>query len=165
MRNSFLERLRYDEGQGALLFEQVRYLIIRPETLIGFQKAVEGAMGQMAEGLIFRGGLEGGERSARRLKEQLHLGPREVVQTMCSMGTEIGWGRFSLVEFDQSVPRMLIEVSSSPFAGAYGASSRPVCHFTRGVIAGIGKVIFGQMEVIEQRCLATGADSCRFLAR
>jgi hypothetical protein len=38
--NSILNELVYDQASGALRYKGVRYLLIRPETISGFQKAM-----------------------------------------------------------------------------------------------------------------------------
>ena len=39
--NTVLDELAFDADSGALVYKEVRYLLIRPETLIAFQKAAE----------------------------------------------------------------------------------------------------------------------------
>ncbi|MCD6368894.1 MAG: hypothetical protein J7L38_03750 [Thermoproteales archaeon] len=46
-----------------------------------------------------------------------------------------------------------------------GVSKEPVCHFTRGLIAGILKAFFGKdFDVVETRCKAMGHEECVFKA-
>jgi predicted hydrocarbon binding protein len=56
-----------------------------------------------------------------------------------------------------------VEVEASAFAETWGASPTPVCHFLRGVMAGIGAVVYGAARAKETACLATGAKACRFV--
>lgn len=164
MKNQVLTALEWDADGGSLTFNQVRYLLIRPETLAEFQKAVEAELGERAGELIYVGGFTGGSLSAQRYKEVFGYDERESVEFMCRMGGQLGWGRFELVELDVAQKRLAVEVVGSPFAGAYGPSARGVCHLIRGVLGGLGAGLFGGDVVArETRCLATGDASCRFV--
>ncbi|HEX9076369.1 MAG TPA: XylR N-terminal domain-containing protein, partial [Anaerolineae bacterium] len=92
MENSILADLKFDAQRGALLYNDVRYLLIRPETLIAFQKAAEEKLGAGADQLLFAGGYTGGTLSARRYREVFGFSDEESVAFMAKMGMEIGWG-------------------------------------------------------------------------
>jgi predicted hydrocarbon binding protein len=163
IENTLIKAIEFDENQGALLFKGIRYLLMRPETIIEFQKGVEEVFGERAGEIFFAGGFQGGSLSAQKLKELQGLDAKGVIESMCSMGTQLGWGRFTLREFDQATYKITVEITSSPYAQIYGKSKKPVCHLIRGVIAGITKVIFGkERDVQETQCLAQGFASCIF---
>ncbi len=67
MENSILAKLTFDAESGALLYNDVRYLLIRPETLIAFQKAAEEKLGVGADELLYAGGFTGGALSAKNI--------------------------------------------------------------------------------------------------
>jgi predicted hydrocarbon binding protein len=168
MGNEILDNLIYETGQ--LTFKDVRYMLIRPDTVVDFQKAVEAMVGPVkcAEAMM-AGGYTGGFRSSQRYKELFNYSDQEIVAFMCRMGSEIGWGQFDLIELDAAKPRLIIEVRGSPFAKAYGQRQSstprlPVCHMIRGVLAGMAAGIFG-VEVVseETACLASGDPVCRFV--
>ncbi|MEK7468663.1 MAG: V4R domain-containing protein [Planctomycetota bacterium] len=144
---------------GRITLRGVRFLLVRPETLVGFQKAVEHEAGEIAKRSLMAGGIDGGGRSARRLRDG-GLKGREVVEAMCRMGTEIGWGRFRIEGFADGGFEMAIE--SSPYAEAYGPSPHPVCHFLAGVAQGIGEAVYGAAAAEEIACASAGAPACRF---
>jgi hypothetical protein len=52
------------DGRGGLALGGARYLLIRPETLVALQKAVEAALGERAAACIAAGGA-GGRRAGR----------------------------------------------------------------------------------------------------
>lgn len=163
-KNNILADLVFAPEGGRLSFRDVRYLLIRPDTLIDFQKAVEAEVGarRCAE-MMMAGGITGGSRSAARYKEEFGLSDAEIVEFMCKMGREIGWGHFSLRELDSDAGRLVVEVSESPFAAAYGQADEGVCHLTRGVLAGLAAGIFGSdVRSAETACRACGHDICRF---
>ena len=164
MGNAILEALEFDEERGVISFKDVRYLLMRPETLVEFQKALEDRLGEGAQELLYRGGFTGGHLSTKRYRETFGYGDDEIVQFMMTMGGQIGWGRFEMEEFNPEAKRLVVRVTCSPFAEAYGRSAHPVCHMTRGVMAGMGQTLFGEnLTASETHCLAKGDDLCRFL--
>lgn len=164
MSNEILDNLKVEPGR--LTFNDVRYMLIRPDTVVDFQKAVEALVGpeRCAEAMM-AGGYTGGTRSSRRYKEVFDYTDDEIVAFMCRMGGEIGWGRFSLVELTST--RLVVQVEGSPFAEAYAREQpapHPVCHMIRGVLAGMAAGIFGRDVVsAETTCVARGDPACRFV--
>lgn len=166
MENSILADLKFDAQRGALLYNDVRYLLIRPETLIAFQKAAEEKLGAGADQLLFAGGYTGGTLSARRYREVFGFSDEESVAFMAKMGMEIGWGKFSVMRLDVMAGELIFQVESSPFAAAYGKAGRGVCHLIRGVFAGLASGIFGcEVSAREEECLAMGNPACQFVIR
>ncbi len=164
MDNTILANLKFDDACGALLYNDVRYLLIRPETLIAFQKAAEEKLGADADELMYAGGFTGGTLSAKRYREAFRLSDEQSVEFMAQMGTQIGWGKFSVSIFSVANGTLELVVESSPFAAAYGESERGVCHLIRGVFAGLASGIFGRdVESREEECLALGHAQCKFV--
>lgn len=163
--NPILGELIYDGTAGALLYQEVRYLLIRPETLIAFQKEAEARLGIEAAGeLMYAGGFTGGRLSGQRFRQAHALSAAQAVAFMCRMGGQIGWGRFDLIEFDEQARRLRVEVHRSPFAFAYGSGSTTgVCHLIRGVLGGLAGGLFGaEVQAVEAECAARGDPACRF---
>ncbi|MFQ5942659.1 MAG: V4R domain-containing protein [Anaerolineales bacterium] len=153
--NSVLSELSYSAERGALEFKGVRYLLIRPETLSSMQAAADE---------LFAGGFTGGKLSGEKYKQTLGLTNAEAVDFMCRMGGEIGWGRFRVIELDETERRLVVEVKHSPFAEGYDEPSHNgVCHLTRGVLSGLATGLFGvEVGSSEEQCLAKGDALCRF---
>jgi len=163
MENEVLQGLEWDADGGRLTFNQVRYLLIRPETLVDFQKSVEAVPGERGGGLLYAGGFTGGFLSSRRYKETFGYSDEEIVGFMCRMGGQIGWGCFELIGLDATAGQLIVQVKGSPFAEAYGAADQAVCHFIRGVLAGLGAVIFNaEIKAVETHCVAKGDPRCQF---
>ena len=161
--NSIIDELEYDQGSGSLLYKGVRYLLIRPETIAGFQKALVEACGKQAEDKFFAGGYAGGRLSAQKYKALHNFSNHEIIQFMMNMGNQIGWGYFSLERYDPAAKLFCVEVKNSPFAQAYGRSSNGVCHLIRGVLAGMAAVLFAaDCTADEVECQAKGDACCRF---
>ncbi len=166
MDNSILADLKFNDARGALLYNDVRYLLIRPETLIAFQKAAEEKLGAGADELLYAGGFTGGTLSAKKYREVFGLTDAQSVEFMAKMGTEIGWGKLQITNYDAARQELVLVAESSPFAAAYGKSARGVCHLIRGVFAGMASGIFGcEVESREEECLAMGHARCKFVIR
>lgn len=164
--NPILKELVYEESSGTLTYRGVRYLLIRPETITGFQREVLSGSGPETRDKFYRGGYRGGALSARKFKEIFHFSDREIVDFMMNMGTQIGWGRFTLDLFDAGEKVLRVRVLNSPFAETYGPSPEGVCHLIRGVIGGTASVLFGtECMASEIDCLAKGDESCLFVAK
>ena len=164
MANSILDNLEYDEGQGTVTFKGVRYMLIRPDTVVDFQKAVEAELGDRTAEMMMAGGFTGGSRSSQRYKEVFDYSDEKIVAFMCNMGREIGWGDFQVEKFDMQGRELIVLVRNSAFAEAYGDAERGVCHLIRGVMAGMAAGIFGGgVRSEETHCRAKGDDHCRFV--
>jgi predicted hydrocarbon binding protein len=149
-----------DDGAGGLTYRGSRYLLVRPETLVALQKAIEAALGERAAACLVAGGRAGGGLALRSLEGS----PREIVERLLAMGGALGWGEFALERVGPD--ELVVAVQNSPFALAYGAAAAPVCHLTRGVLEGLAELALGAPAVAtETACVATGASLCRFAAR
>jgi predicted hydrocarbon binding protein len=59
-----------------------------------------------------------------------------------------------------------ISVENSPFAAVYSDSTEGVCHLTRGVLCGLGTILFSKScTASEVECAAKGHHHCVFLIR
>src|SRR5206468_11334511 len=77
-----------------------------------------------------------------------------------------GCARLQISLFDPENGRLVLAVTNSPLALAYGASKKPVCHFLTGWIAGLGRSLL-EREVLceETACAAQGRGRCEFELR
>src|SRR5262249_6424190 len=90
------------DGRGGLTLGGARYLLIRPETLVGLQKAVEGALGERAAACIAAGGRAGGARATASLAGTAE----ERVARLLRIGGEIGWGGVAPGQATAAQPRV-----------------------------------------------------------
>ena len=149
-----------DDGAGGLTYRGSRYLLVRPETLVALQKAIEAALGERGAACLVAGGRAGGGSALQSLEGS----PGEIVERLLAMGGAIGWGEFTLERLDPD--ELVVTVRNSPFTLAYGAATAPVCHLTRGVLERLAELALGAPAVAtETACVATGAARCRFAAR
>jgi predicted hydrocarbon binding protein len=162
-QNSIIDQLMYDPASGALTYRDVRYLLIRPETIVGFQKTIEKHSRTGAQDALFQGGYGGGYLSAKKYKEMQNLSDSETISFMMTMGAEIGWGNFQLIEYDFENRKLQIRVENSAFAEAYGDATEGVCHLISGVLSGLATVLFARNCIaFEIECLAKGDKHCVF---
>ncbi|WP_048086661.1 V4R domain-containing protein [Ferroglobus placidus] len=159
MEIKLVEEISHDKESGGWYYKGIRYLLIRPETIIGIQKKVNEICGESKEAL-FSGGYTGGKLSAEKFAKELGLSKEEILAFMCSMGTQLGWGK---MEWELREEKFVVRVHNSPFAEAYGNSTKGVCHLIEGVFAGVGEIIFGKAVSEERLCKAKGDDYCEIV--
>ena len=136
------------------------YVLIRPETLVALQKAVEAALGARAADCLVAGGLAGGAKATA----SLDIPKDERVRRLLEAGREIGWGDFALERLTPT--ELIVSVGDSPFARVYGRAGAPVCHLTRGVLQALASTVLeAPVAVEETACAAVGAERCRFETR
>jgi len=132
---------------------------------MGFFKAVFEELGTKAGQLAFEGGYTGGAASTSAYKEKFNLTNDEILDFMCNMGAQLGWGKFQ-IEY-QSDRRLEISVRNSPFAESEALTEgdrNGTCHFIRGVLAGLGKTVLGSdVKATEPECEAMGDGCCMFI--
>ncbi len=163
-KNSILDQLEYDPSSGALTYKGVRYILIRPETIAGFQHALKTISPKDTRQAFFKGGFEGGFLSAAKFKEMYDYSDVQIIEFMMQMGTEIGWGKFRLDHYQPDEKLLQVTVEKSPFSETYGKSSDGVCDLIRGVISGLASALFSKdCEATESRCLARGDRNCVFV--
>ncbi|PYO02595.1 MAG: hypothetical protein DMD91_03490 [Candidatus Rokuibacteriota bacterium] len=157
-RGSLLDRLAHD-GRGGFRRGDERFLLIRPETLVGVQHAVERVLGARAAECFVEGGRTGGARALRSFTGSAE----ERARALTAMAADLGWGTLTLETLTST--SFVVAGSNSPFPGAHAATGDPVCHLTRGVLEALAENLFGSgARVIETHCEAIGAPSCRFEA-
>lgn len=159
---SFRERLAFDAEAGALMDQTRRYMLIRPEALMGlFRRLPERerllALEALAESIV-----EQGSDSARAYAAMAG-GGEALARTVAATAPQLGWG---IWRFELAPDLIRLEVQNSPFAAGFGPSDRPVCHPILGMVRAVSTMIFGrEAAVAETGCAACGADLCRFEAR
>lgn len=153
-----LRRLAHD-GRGGFRHGDSRFLLIRPETLVGVQQAVERALGARAAECFVEGGRAGGARALSSIAGSAE----ERARGLTAMAADLGWGTLTV---ETLTPTSLVVIgSNSPFPAAHAATGDPVCHLTRGVLEALAENLFGRrVPVHETHCEATGAQRCRFEA-
>lgn len=157
-------RLEFDLERGEVRDGEVRYLLIRPDALMGiFRGLAEPARGE-ALAAFARSVRERGARSARRYQALGADDAGKLLATIEATAPQLGWGRWRFLEHGPSAVRL--EVANSPFAAGFGESPGPVCAAVVGMLETVARLAFGgQWQVVEDHCSAQGRARCRFSAR
>ncbi len=165
--NTVLDNLFYDAASGTLEFNGIRYMLIRPETIVEIQKAIEEKFGtEAAHEILYMSGHRGTSLTAKKLLGR-GLTPDQCLEEMFQMGGHLGWGKFSLRKIEQSSKDEIeVAIQGSPFAKAYGRSDQTVCAILCGALAGIFSTLFGKAyRCTETHCEAARSPSCRFILK
>lgn len=159
----FRERLHFDAKDGAYLDGDIRYMLIRPDALMGlFQRLSEGARAE-AFAAIADSITERGRHSA-----ESYVAPDEIdrlLHVIADSAPQLGWGIWAFTHPDEDT--ILLEVRNSPFARAAGNLPPPVCYPIVGMLRAIGAMVLGGPVAVEEtRCAAGGGEKlCRFAIR
>lgn len=158
---SFRERLVFDDGNGALMDQTRRYMLIRPEALMGlFRRLPEPSRRQALEAFA-ESIVEQGSDSARAYAAMDGGGPA-LARTVAATARQLGWGIWT---FDLGSDSIRLTVRNSPFAAGFGPSDTPVCHPILGMVEAVSTMILGRPpQVRETDCAACGSACCRFEA-
>ncbi len=161
---AFRERLIWDPEVGEVRDGEVRYLLIRPDTLMGMFALLEPAAAAAALAALGRSTAEHGRLSAARYKEMGADDAERLIATIEATAPQLGWGRWRLAREGGG---LALEVSNSPFAAGHGLSEAPVCAPIAGMLAAVAGLVEGpgaRIEAHESACAAQGAPRCRFHA-
>ncbi len=159
--SAFRERLVWDATRGEILDQTRRYMLIRPDALMGvFRRLPPDALDEALQALeasIF----EQGSDSARAYRAMGGEGAT-LAHVVAETAPQLGWG---LWRFDVAPDHLRLEVRNSPFAAGFGPADRPVCHAITGMVRAVASLVFERPAVArEVACAATGAPTCLFEA-
>ena len=100
-KNQILDELVYDQSSGALMYKGVRYLLIRPETLVRLSKSAccKIAVKKLTT-ICLRAAIPAAACLPKNTKIFTAFATTEIIEFMMNMGNQIGWGNFSLVRYD-----------------------------------------------------------------
>jgi predicted hydrocarbon binding protein len=161
--NRIIASLEFSPEKAELVFNRNRYILIRPETVVEFQKMVEGAVGTQASDLMFKAAFKIGSQIGKSYGETSGLSQRQMISSMLETANDLGWAKLFLTESGEFPKVVVLEATNSAFASAYGRSPTPVCHLIRGILAGAFSQMIGPFgESQETECLAAGHGKCVF---
>ena len=155
----FRERLAWDLARGELRDGEVRYLLIRDDTLMGLFRALPERERAAALEALGRSVVAHGRRSAQRYQAMGAAGARTLLGVIEATAPQLGWGVWRFTEISER--GLALEVENSPFAAGYGASATPVCHAIAGMLEAVGALALGgALRATEERCAAQGHPRC-----
>lgn len=164
MKPPFRERLDFDGVNGQVLDESRRYMLMRPEALMGMFRRLDDEARQKALEALAASVIEMGGDSARAYKAHGGGDADALLSTVANTAPDLGWGVWS---FARGTGGIELTVRNSPFATGYGSASQPVCHAIAGMVTAVGRIVLDKGDVIarEIECAACGAPACRFEAQ
>lgn len=161
---SFRERLDFDKANGEIRDETRRYMLIRPEALMGIFRRLTPANRAEALGAFIDSIREQGSDSARAYQKLGASDAHALLETIAATAPQLGWGIWSFERQADDVMRLVVR--NSPFAVGYGCSDAPVCHAIVGMMQATSTLAFGRAAAAREiQCAAMGAPYCLFEAR
>jgi predicted hydrocarbon binding protein len=162
------DRLEFDSAEGAVRDGPRRYLLMRPDVLMGVFGRLEAPARAAALEAFAASAREQGGDSLRAYAASLGDDPRALLDATAAAAADLGWGRWS---FRLDGERLHLEVANSPFAHGFVAASAaappaPVCAPIRGLLEAAAALAFGGEAAAEETaCAALGHRCCEFVAR
>ena len=158
------ERLKFDLTTGQVLDGPRRYLIMRPDVLMGaFDDLAEPARSQALQALGRSVTRFGGDSVRAYLRE---VGPQALLQAMVEGSASLGWGSWTFGE-DEVGP--WLKVHNSPFAAGTRRDDGPSCHAIAGMFQVVVEALLvAPAEVTAVRCACVDLQPsahCFFRAR
>ena len=157
------ERLRWTPPQGRIDDGPRRYLMMRPDVLMGALRGLPAEVRASALDAFARSVAAHGADSIRAYFRQVGEDPSALLRATVAAAADLGWGAWT---FEPGRARLGLVVESSPFAEGWGAADAPVCAPVRGMLQAVAQVACGvEADAVELECAACGAPRCRFEAR
>jgi uncharacterized protein len=157
---NFRDRLRFDAERGEYRDGDIRYMMIRPDALMGMIAELPEAMRPAALEAFARSIWRAGGRSARSYQAAGAADAAALLAVIEQTAPQLGWGRWRL---ESNGDGIALSVENSPFVAGAGPGPHPVCAPIRGMLTAVGEMVLGEaVAVTETACAATGASCCRF---
>lgn len=171
--NGFRARLEFDPARGEYRDGDIRYMMIRPDALMGMIAELPAETRPLVLEAFARAIRRFGGRSARAYQDRGAADPASLLAVIAATAPELGWGRWDIAQpaDGQSADGQLadgldVTVQNSPFPAGAGAVGHPVCAPIRGMLSAVGEFALGApVTVAETDCAAAGAPCCRFAVR
>jgi predicted hydrocarbon binding protein len=157
---TFRDRLRFDAERGEYRDGDIRYMMIRPDALMGMIAELPEATRPIALEAFARSIRRAGGRSARSYQAAGSADAADLLHVIEQTAPQLGWGRWRLA---RSADTVTLTVENSPFVAGSGPSPHPVCAPIRGMLAAVGEIVLDEpVAVTETTCAAMGAPCCSF---
>lgn len=158
------QRLAFDLAQGELRDADRRYVLMRPDVLMGMFARLGEADRTRALTAMAASAHANGGKSIRAYRDDAAATSAQLLAIVSDSAAALGWGRW---QFDTPAGTLALEVANNPFAAGFGASDTPVCAPINGLLQSVAEAVLGApAEVRETACAAQhGHATCRFTAR
>lgn len=157
---NFRDRLVYDAERGEYRDGDIRYMMIRPDALMGMIAELPENVRPLALEAFARSIRRFGGRSARVYQSAGAADSAALLDVIQQTAPQLGWGRWQL---EHTTDGLVLTVQNSPFATAAAPGPYPVCAPICGMLTAVGEMVMGEAVVVaETACAATGAACCQF---
>lgn len=159
----FRARLEFDPARGEYRDGDIRYMMIRPDALMGMIAELPAETRPLVLEAFARAIRRFGGRSARAYQDRGAADPASLLAVIAATAPELGWGRWDIAP---AAAGLDVTVQNSPFPAGAGPVGHPVCAPIRGMLTAVGEFALGApVTVAETDCAAAGAPCCRFAVR
>lgn len=161
---SLKDRLRFDAGAGAVYDGDRRYVLMRPDVLMGAVSGLDAATRARVLTQWCAAARLQGAASLRAYAESVRGDRQALVEATLAAAVDLGWGRWQLEEQPEA---WRLTVHGSPFAQGCGPCEDPVCAPLAGLFGALLDILDGgpqPVPVRELQCEVQGASCCRFFA-
>jgi len=155
------ERLTWDPAQGRICDGPRRYLLMRPDVLMGAVVAMAPLARRSFLSSMEESTCEHGADSLRAYAQMVQGDRRALIDATAAAAADLGWGRWAI---SLEHGGLQLEVLDSPFVAGWQAASdgrvsgEPVCAPNRGMLRALADVVLeGHVEVQETDCAAAQA--------
>ncbi len=166
MSNEILDNVEYILEGGALIHGGSRLVLLTPEALVDFQKSMERHLeADLVGQAIFEATRRFGAALAEQWQAEEPVEPEDQIRSLAHLCSQLGWGRIEITGSALGRGVLEFEVYHSAFAEAYRQAGAPVCHWIRGLYAGIWQTLLGcQVNGLETSCRTVESSGpCSFL--
>lgn len=151
----------WNEAAGELAEGGIRYLLIRPDVLMGVTRELppDGARDFLSA--LERSAFRRAQASFLKYVDTERFAAEDLLAGTFRVAATLGWGIWTQQRPEQGL--RMIHVNNSPFALGHGPSNDPVCAAITGVLRAVTLIAFGvESQVVEIACAAQGAAECLF---
>lgn len=158
--NQLWDRLQLNEGHGAIYDGNRRYVMMRPDVLMGMLHALPVHERQHVLQAWAQSAYEHGGKSVQDyLKKE---GKEALIHTMEEGAAALGWGKWHITSQQNE---LMLKVENSPFSYGYGHADQSVCAPISGIFKHLAEQILGMpVQVNETDCAAMNGQQCQFVA-
>jgi predicted hydrocarbon binding protein len=134
------------------------------------QRVVKEAGPETAAKIYYEAGYDGAYQWGK-VQIEAGLTGREIMEQYLGSMSHRGWGRFEIVEFDDSSGNGRFRLHNSAVALSYGVVDQAVCIWVPGALAGAMQVILDhaqkeiQVNAREAQCFSQGQTYCEFVVQ
>ena len=165
---TLVQRLVFDQARGEVRDQDRRYLLMRPDVLMGTLRQLDdGTRSEVLAAFADSTAIHGTHSIIAylsTLEADGEDGARALLSLIRETSPALGWGRWAFAPVEDG---LALTVANSPFAAGYGPATQPVCAPIAGMFRTVAGVVLGNAVAVEETaCAAMGDhDECRFIAR